>query len=358
VNVALSMTNYKRKFLITFLQVSILFISLFYLSSCSTQKYISSVSYNFKSDSGKPDYSNLNYWAAHPYKYDPSDNDPSCLKKEIKDTLADVFFIYPTSYTDKEMPMGWNADIDNRKINMKTDDKSILYQASVFNKYCRVFAPRYRQANLEAFYTKDKQKGEAALDTAYSDVREAFIYYLKNYNHGRPIIVGSHSQGTLLAGRLLKEFFEGKMLQNQLVCAYIIGLPVFTNYFTQLKPCIDSVATGCFVSWRTFKQGYVAPYISRETVKAYVTNPLFWTMDTVLAPDKLNKGGMLRNFNKLIPGLAHAQIHGNILWVNKPKFLGNIFLRIKNYHIADYNLFYENIRENVGTRIHSFLQKQ
>ena len=170
-----------------------MFQSLFYLSSCSTQKYISSVSYDFKSDSGKPDYSNLNYWAACPNKYDPPDNVPSSLKEEIKYTLADVFFIYPTSYTDKKMRMGWNAEIDNKEINEKTDGKSILYQANAFNKYCRVFAPRYRQANLQAFYTKDKQKGEAALDTAYSDVRAAFIYYLKKYNNGRPIIIASHS---------------------------------------------------------------------------------------------------------------------------------------------------------------------
>jgi hypothetical protein len=189
-------------------------------------------------------------------------------------------------------------------------------------------------------------------------VRAAFTYYLRNYNHGRPIIIASHSQGTWHAGRLLKEFFEGKPLQKQLVCAYIIGLPVFTNYFTRPKPCTDSIATGCFVTWRTFEEGYIAPYVARETLKAYVTNPLSWTMDTILAPRKLNEGGMLRNFNKLIPGLVHAQIHGNLLWVNKPKFFGSIFFRIKNYHIADYNLFYENIRKNVGVRIHAFLQKQ
>lgn len=80
-------------------------------------------------------------------------------------------------------------------------------------------------------------------------------------------------------------------------------------------------------------------------------------MDTVIAPDKLNKGGILKNFDKVVPGLVHAQIHGNVLWVNKPKFFGSIFLTAKNYHIADYNLFYENIRENVGTRIKAFLKK-
>ncbi|MEO8720521.1 MAG: DUF3089 domain-containing protein, partial [Ginsengibacter sp.] len=242
-------------------------------------------------------------------------------------------------------------------LNKKTDNSAILYQASVFNKYCRVFSPRYRQANLNAFYTKDKSAGDAALDLAYQDVRNAFVYYLKNNNRGRPIIIASHSQGTLHAGRLLKEFFEGKPLEKQLVCAYIIGLPVFNNYFSKLGPCMDSTSTGCFVSWRTFEEGYVAPYIRNETLKADVINPLTWTMDTTFADAGLNKGGILRNFQKVIPGLVHAQIHGNILWVNKPRFTGSIFLRTKNFHIADYNLFYENIRENVGTRIKSFMNK-
>lgn len=80
-------------------------------------------------------------------------------------------------------------------------------------------------------------------------------------------------------------------------------------------------------------------------------------MDSSLAPKELNKGGVLRNFDKVIPGLVHAEIHGNVLWVNKPQFFGSIFLKIKNYHIADYNLFYKNIRDNVGTRIKSFLIK-
>ncbi len=350
------MTIYKRNFLLLgFVSVFLFLLSV--LVSCNAKFFTSSINYRFKSDSSKPNYSDLNYWAAHPFKKDPSDNIPSDLKNENRDSLADVFFIYPTTYTDQTLPMGWNADIDNQEINKKTDKSTILYQASVFNKYCRVFAPRYRQANLLAFFTEDKEKASASFDIAYEDVKKAFEYYLKNYNHGRPIIIASHSQGTLHAGRLLKEFFEGKDLQKQLVCAYIIGLPVFTNYFSELKPCEDSLATGCFVTWRTFEENYIAPFIEKEKIKAYVINPLTWTMDTTFASKDLNKGGMLRNFNKVIPGLVHSQIHGNILWVNKPRFFGSIFLKTKNYHIADYNFFYENIRENVGTRIKKFLSK-
>lgn len=350
------MSIYKQNFF----SKGICFLFLFFpflINSCSLNISGQIKKYSFKNKNHLPDYSNLDYWAASPFKYDPSDNVPKDLRNQVKDSLADVFFIYPTSYTDSKMPDGWNADIDDAEINKKTDDGSILYQASVFNKYCRVFAPRYRQANLFAFYTNKKDSANAALDLAYEDVRNAFEYYLKNYNNGRPIIIASHSQGTLHAGKLLKEFFEGKPLEKQLVCAYIIGLPVFANYFSELKPCDDSATTGCFVSWRTFEEGYVAPYIERENRKAFVINPLSWTMDTALAPSYLNKGAVLRNFNKVIPGLVHAQIHGNVLWVNKPRFFGSIFLKTKNYHIADYNLFYENIRENVGTRIRAFLNK-
>lgn len=351
------MSNYKEYFLPKGIIFILSVFSLGWMVSCSHKISGQQINYHFQSKDHRPDYGSLNYWAASPFKYDPSDKVPQDLKNETKDSLADVFFIYPTTYTDTQMPDGWNADIDNESLNKKTDNSAILYQASVFNKYCRVFSPRYRQANIQAFYTSDTQRADAAFDTAYEDVRNAFEYYLQHYNNGRPIIIASHSQGTLHAGRLLKEFFDNKPLQKQLVCAYIIGLPVVTNYFSELKPCRDSTTTGCFVTWRTFEEGYVAPFIKKESLKAYVINPLTWTMDTTLAPASLNRGGVLRNFNKVIPGLVQAQIHENVLWVNKPKFFGSIFLKTKNYHIADYNLFYENIRENVGTRIRSFLGK-
>ncbi len=350
------MSNYKSNGLLKGLFIVILFLNSPVFTSCSLKNYSSSINYNFNEKSTIPDYSNLDYWAAHPLKEDPSDEVPKDLQNQRSDTLADVFFIHPTTYTDSKMAMGWNADINNEKLNRKTDNSAILYQASVFNKYCRVFAPRYRQANLQAFYSTSDSAKES-LDFAYEYVKKAFEYYLQHFNNGRPIIIASHSQGTSHAARLLKEFFQGKSLQKQLVCAYIIGLPVFTDYFSTLKPCADSTSTGCFIGWRTFKEGYEAPFVAKEKRKAIVINPLTWNMDTTIAPAKLNKGGILKNFDKVIPALVHAQIHENVLWVNKPQFFGSIFLTTKNYHIADYNLFYVNIRENVGTRIKAFLKK-
>ena len=343
-----------RKSAVFFLRIKLITYLLIFgslITSCSKKRFANQSNYQFKSETDKSDYSNIDHWASHPRKIDAADNTPQSILNSINNTPVDVFFLHPTTYLSFRMPMGWNADIDHKKTNKKTDKTTILFQASVFNQHCRIFAPRYRQANLKAFFIKDSLKANTAFDTAYQDIKNAFTYYLKHYNNRRPIIIASHSQGTLHAARLLKDFFEKKPLQKQLVVAYIVGLPVFENYFTELKPCEDSTQTGCFIGWRTFKEGYIPRFVSKEIKKAYVTNPLTWTLNEIFASSDLNKGGILRDFNTVIPGLVHAQVHQNILWVNKPKFFGNIFLTIKNYHIADYNLFYMNIRENVATRI-------
>lgn len=313
--------------------------------------------YQFKSATGLPLYSDLNYWSAHPWKWDPSDSIPSPLKKETTDTLADVFFIYPTSLVDYNNTQ-WNAAIDDSFINEKTDYNSILYQASIFNASCRIFSPRYRQAHLRSFYTADTAKARIAFDTAYEDVKNAFIYYLKNWHSGRPIIIASHSQGSVHAKKLLKEFFDGKDLQNRLVCAYAVGMPVEQTYFKYLSACKNPQSTGCIISWRTYKRGYVDTFfIAKENYSAIVTNPLTWTQDDGIAPSSLNTGGILMKFNKLIPKVVDAEIHQNILWTAKPRFFGNIFFKANNYHVGDYNLFYMNIRQNVKKRIESFLLK-
>lgn len=327
------------------------------LISCSQKNYSYKPGYNFKSTDSKPDYSNLDYWAAHPWKWDPSDSVPKQLLSSYrKDSTVDVFFIHPTTLTNFSDDR-WNASIDDSLLNYKTDYSTILYQASVFNEDCRVFAPRYRQAHLKAFFNSDKQKDSAAFDLAYTDVKNSFEYYLEHYNNGRPIIIASHSQGTLHAGNILKEFFEAKVLQHRLVCAYIIGLPVPKNFFSQLLPCKDSLSTGCYVGWRTVKRDYTDTFLIKETNSIHVTNPLTWTLTNEYAPATLNTGAVLSNFNKIKYGVVDAQVHQNYLWTCKPKFFGNIFLTKKNYHIGDINLFYTNIRNNVKTRIKMFFKK-
>ena len=226
------------------------------LFSCSPKYQPYEGTQTFISETGIPDYTKLEYWAAHPMKKDPSDSIPLPLYKILpEEKMADVFFLHPTIFTDKEDEGQINAKIDDPYINKKTDYTSILYQASVFNESCNIYAPRYRQAHLQMYYTQDTLKAKAAFELAYQDIKSAFLIFLKTRNTEKPFIIASHSQGTTHAKRLLKEFVDGTDLSKKLVVAYILGIPVEKKYFDYLAPCKDSTGTGCIVSWRTYRQG-------------------------------------------------------------------------------------------------------
>ncbi len=307
-----------------------------------------------------PDYSKLENWAAHPDKKDLSDRIPANLnEKPVAELPADVFFLYPTTLTgDKKSQhrRAWNADVSDEKLNLKTDKSAIQYQASIFNSAGRVFAPRFRQAHFGSFFTSDTVSKRQALELAYSDVRAAFEFYLKNFNNGRPIIIAGHSQGGLHGMYLLREFFDGKDLEKQLVAAYLAGWPVRADFYKKIKPCASSDETGCFCSWRTFEKSYKPK--KAEELAIVCTNPLNWTTESGKpVARKENRGAVVRNFDKVYPNICDAEVRGGILLCSKPKFPGSVLIRTKNYHPGDFNLFYLNVRENAVLRTNSFLKK-
>lgn len=331
------------------------------LLSCS-DKYMSLKSrYSFRSESGKPDYNDLDYWAAHPWKKDPSDSIPQALKDEPVDSMVDVFFLYPTSFTHPKQPANRNAAIDDSYLNAKTDYSSILYQASAFNHHARVFSPRYRQANISVFFDKDTIAAAIIFEIAYVDIKAAFEHYLLHWNKGRPIIIASHSQGSKMASRLLKEFFDAPpgpgSLAGQLVAAYILGWPVPRQYFRSLKMCVDSMQTGCICSWRTLRKNYIPPYLKQERGNSLVTNPLTWTTDSDYAPRQMNNGSILYKFNTVYRHSTDAQVSNGFLWVRRPRFPWSFLYLRRNYHAGDFNLYYVNIRQNVQLRINRFLRQ-
>ena len=312
-----------------------------------------------------PDYAKAENWAALPSVKDEADKTPHPdLKDNQLSSEADVFWLHPTTYTKKMGNNKWNAPTNNPKLNKKTDEGSIRNQASVFNGAGRIFAPRYRQAHIQVYYTKDKQEAQKALDLAYEDVKAAFQFYLKFKNpprrdngRRRPIIIAAHSQGTTHAGRLLKEFFDGKDLGYDLVAAYLVGMPVPKDYFKTIKVCETPTEIGCFCSWRTWKYGHY-PKKHTQNNNIAVTNPLTWTTDSELAPKELNKGSVLQKFEKnFTKNLVDAQVQDGVLWAHKPKFRGSFFITFKNYHIADLNFYYVNIRDNAIERVKAFFKQ-
>ena len=326
------------------------FVLVFILFSC-TQR-LSPQAGKAQAENPAPDYSRLENWAAHPSKYDPSDSIPKPLRQETINQEVDVFFLHPTTYTGSKDTLSDNALLTNQELNEKTDLRPILYQASIFNGSARIYAPRYRQAHLRMYYIPDTGRALKAFDTAYADIRNAFLHYLNNENQGRPIIIASHSQGTTHAKQLLREFFDtDSTLRKRLVVAYILGIAVEKSRFTHLRPCTDSLSTGCYISWRTYRESYDGPYVDRKDTTVSVINPYSWTSAPETLPATLHKGAVLYKFNKIIPHTQSTRVEGNALWVSRPKFPGGIFYRTKNYHVGDFNLFYMNIRDDVARRI-------
>lgn len=332
------------------------------LFSCSPKLHLQKIDQVFETPEGsQPDYSLSKNWAALPEIRDNADRVPKhSNEKDLQSVAkADVFFIHPTTYTrTTDHSKDWNANIDDPEINKRTDQTTILYQASTFNNSARVFAPRYRQAHISSYFTNQASVANEAFDLAYTDVKSAFEYYLKNYNQGRPIIIASHSQGTTHAIRLLKEYFDGKELSRQLVAAYLVGMPVYDSVFTKLKPCEDSSETGCYTSWRTYARDFYPEGYVQPLHPAVCTNPLSWKTDTVNIPRELNPGTILKNFDRIVEKVCDAQvdIKDGVLRISRPHFTGSRLYNLKNYHIADFNLFYMSIRRNAQKRIAEFLK--
>lgn len=328
----------------------------FIVSSCSQKILSYTGEAAFKSETGVPNYANTIYWAAHPDKKDPSDTVPLPLRNTEKEKTADVFFLHPTTLVGPRENGNNNARIDDPFINHKTDYSPIIYQASAFNETARVFAPRYRQAHIGMYSEKDSASKYAAFNLAYEDVRNAFLYYLKNENNGRPIIIASHSQGTTHATRLLKEFFDGKELFNQLVCAYLIGMGVKKDSYEKIPICTDSTKTGCFVSWRTYRKDYDGEWANRLDTNVVVVNPVTWKTTNEIADKSLQQGAVLYNLNKVYTKTQNTQAEGSALWVSHPRFPGSFLYRSKNYHAGDINLFYVDVRKDASRRIGYFFQ--
>ena len=324
-------------------------VALITISSCG-KGLVPRASFSSTQAPISPDYGLQSSWSALPNMKDSADIVPQGLTDNQSMAAVDVFFIHPTTYKGKT----WNASLNDEKTNLKTDSKPTKFQASIFNGSCKVYVPRYRQATLQSFYKKpgDAQK---ALDLAYTDVLAAFNYYIKYYNKGRPFVLATHSQGSLHGLRLLKEEIDGKSIQDKMVVAYLVGYAIPKNSFDAVPICENAEQTNCYTAWATFREGFFPKHYDAFYKNNSVVNPITWTTDLELAHRELHKGAMLSKLWKVDDKLFDTRIMDNILWITKPDVKGKFFITFRNYHVGDYNLFYQDIRDNVALRIQSYL---
>ncbi|PBQ32871.1 hypothetical protein CNR22_14175 [Sphingobacteriaceae bacterium] len=308
-----------------------------------------------------PDYANRLYWAALPDKLDSCDFELTGygVVDGQKKARADVFFIPPTNYLNGYK---WNASVNDSIARELTQKIGCKLQASVFNESCKIYVPHYRTAILYSYFAIRKKNGRQAFALAYDDVRRAFLYYLKHYNKGRPIIIASHSQGTDYAVSLVKDFFDkDTTLNKKLIAAYLIGRPIYDTTFKQLKLMSSPSETGGYVTWNTVAYR-TNTFYGDPVGKILGVNPLSWKTDTVHVPHQKNLGGLPFTANKIDTALTDAKVApSGFLWVHAPALKKPLNhypgMNTFYYHKNDYAFFYMNIRENVKLRIETYFKK-
>ncbi|CAI8160836.1 MAG: Uncharacterised protein [Polaribacter sp. SA4-10] len=326
-----------------------LLLSICFLVSCkSTQKIQNFVESNIPS---APNYNQEKNWAVLPNIY--SNELKEFSSKEMDTLKADVFYVYPTLNTEKD-DIRWNVPIEDKVQQNKVLNKAVLFQASAFLTSGQLYVPYYRQAHLRS-YDMLENGGKKALLLAYSDIKKAFEIYLKKYNKGRPIILASHSQGSTHTKFLLRDFFDNKPLQEKLIAAYIVGTIIKPNLYKTIKPMTKPNSTGGLVGWNTFKKGYYTK--NKDFYKgSLTTNPITWDdkKHTTLNQHK----GFLYSNKKLYSKALKIEVIDGLIWSTNPKFPMHFFMSfMKNYHVGDINLFWQDIRENSELRTRTFFEK-
>ena len=82
-------------------------------------------------------YSKDENWLAKPGKTSFADSiSKPLVGKFLKDTSVDVFFIYPTIYTDKDKPNGWFASVTDDAFIQKIQHYENLYGFIIKGVHC------------------------------------------------------------------------------------------------------------------------------------------------------------------------------------------------------------------------------
>ncbi|HZZ95479.1 MAG TPA: DUF3089 domain-containing protein [Jatrophihabitantaceae bacterium] len=164
----------------------------------------------------------------------------------------DCFYVYPT--VSKQQRINANRHVQ------PAETHAAIAQAARFSHVCRVFAPMYPQLTLSAIATGGNSATIAGAIKAYEGVFAAWRDYLRNFNHGRGVVLIGHSQGAFLLTALLqREVDREPAVRKRLVSAILPGANVTVprgkrvgGAFQRIPSCQSDNQIGCVIAYSTF----------------------------------------------------------------------------------------------------------
>lgn len=304
-----------------------------------------------------------------------ADADPSRLPVEGERGGAAIFFVHPTSYLSNDH---WNAPLEDEEANWRAD-LFVRSQSSVFAVAGDVWAPRYRQATMGAFLTRDVVTANRALDAAYADVEAAFDQFLDEIGPNRPIILAGHSQGSLHLARLMRQRVQDNPLARRIIAAYIVGWPISVERDLPrmgLPACETAESSNCILAWQSFAEPADPEMIlevfdstigfdreSRRGSRMLCINPITGVRDGIA--ERADNSGTLYPDKSLADATLGPPATGarcddaenggrGLLLIGAGPDLGGYLLPGNNYHVYDYALFWPSIQADVLRRTRNF----
>lgn len=300
----------------------------------------------------EPDYADAGSWAY----WRVGENKP-----------ADLFIVCPTV----DLGTGGNKNMNLADNEAKKNFYGALnMERGIYEQYCRMYAPYYRQAVL-ADYDLPANEAEPYFNLAYKDVRAAFVYYMQHENNGRPFVLAGFSQGAEMCLRLLKEFGNEDFVKNNMVACYAIGwrfTPQEAEKYPYIQPakCADDL--GKVIIFNSEAPEVTSSAIVPEGVKTFAINPLTWSCGSQKALKTLNAGACFTDYSgavvREVPQLTGCYIDSKrgtlkVTDVDKKEFVPGLPLFTEGvYHIYDYQFFYRNLQQNVNLRIKTFMEER
>ncbi len=335
-----------------------------------------------------PDYSMRSNWSGWPGPGNPADRLPLNVEPvPYEKREAAAFFLHPTTYGSTDH---YVQPMDDEEARRGTDLGAVSIQASAFNDCCTVYAPRYRQTGIAS---ANESLERRLLDIGYSDIRNAFLYFLNEIDEEKPFILAGHSGGSAQLVRLVMEEISGTELKDRLIAVYAIGNSISEDVVKIGLPdiyiCEDQYQLGCFISWDSYRADKKWPvlfeddseswngtdYSGYQSSKRICVNPITWTTDN-LPSDKADHLGALPAYKQDDYGSISDPLSelvkndisvycgndsSNWLLVNadrseKLKTPGWFRFFEGNLHGYDYQYYWADIRQNARDRTNRFLE--
>ena len=265
-------------------------------------------------------------------------------------TGADIFYVVSTWEKDWADGKGntihyadvWNPGHCGRMaIEM---NKAAAYMAPG-NRY---WAPYYRHATIETFLTRDEEIIQERTRLAMKDVCDAFDFFLKQHEPGRPLIIAGFSQGGMAVVELLKHMDD--TTYSQLAAAYVLGYKVTDEDLatcSHIKPAQGADDIGVTICYNTVKDvKYVNPVVASTSI---AINPVNWVTDAT--PAVLHD-----TITVTLSPEYHVLVVEGYDGAEYPPFAD--FINVGDIHSCEPWLYSEYLQENMALRAKTWRAEQ